>query len=112
MSEVSHNQIYDRLSETEDRILATENRIMGMIKWLATGFAGVALSALAWGYGERAKQVELNADVSAQLGATSAREAEIRARLDEISQLIRSESALTREKITAHAADIHAHERR
>lgn len=110
--EVSHTQIYDRLSETEERILATENRIMGMIKWLATGFAGVALSALAWGYGERMKQVDVNSTVSVQLGETSARETEIRKRLDEISQLIKSESELTREKITAHIADAHAHERR
>lgn len=110
--EVTHNQIWDRMAEAEGRLQATENRIMAMIKWLATSFAGVALSALAWGYGERMKQIDLNAVVSGQLGETSAREAEIGKRLDEISLLIRSESELTREKITAHTADAHAHERR
>ena len=33
MSEISHTQIYNRLSETEERIMATEGRIMAMIKW-------------------------------------------------------------------------------
>lgn len=112
MSEISHTQIYNRLSETEERIIATEGRIMAMIKWLATGFAGVALSALAWGYGERMKQVDTNSVSATRFGEASARQEEIGRRLDEISALIRSESELTREKITSHVADSTAHERR
>jgi hypothetical protein len=112
VSEVTHNQIYSRLSETEERIMATEGRIMAMIKWLATGFAGIALSALAWGYGERMKQVDLNAVYSGRFGESAARQDEIGRRLDEISALIKSESELTREKIISHAADSRAHERR
>lgn len=112
MSEVSHNQIYNRLSETEERILATESRIMSTIKWLATGFAGLALSAITWGYSERMKQVDSNAISATRFGEATARQDEIGKRLDEISRLIRTESELTREKITAHTADARAHERR
>lgn len=110
--EVTHNQIYNRLSEAEERLLATEGRIMSTIKWLATGFAGLALSAITWGYGERMKQVDTNAVAAQRFGEATARQEEIGKRLDEISALIRSESELTRERIVTHTADTRAHERR
>lgn len=110
--DVSHEAIYERINQAEDRIVESERRVTTLVKWLFGGFAAAAFSALTWGIQERQEQIKTNADSAQAYGASLARQEEIKERLDSLSQLITSESQLTREKIAAHISDKNAHGRK
>lgn len=110
MPGIDHEQIYERIEQAEGRIVQSEERIMRLLILFATGFAALAFGAITWGAGERSKQLESNAEAGERYGQAIARQDEIARRLDDITALIRAESQLTREIITRHAANRHAHE--
>lgn len=108
---VTHTQIFERIEAAERAITTSENRTMALIKWLAGGFGAVGLAAVSWGVTERMEQINSNAKSAQAYGETIARQDEIQRHLKQLGELIRSESELTREKITSHTADPTAHKR-